>query len=257
VDDSASVLSAVAKSEPLPRVDPAALRTAYLQRLWAQGDQQAEEHRAVDAHAVTLLASIGVTLGLAATSADHFHAAVHASPVYEVLLLFGLIIVAAAVLLIVALLWRRSAVSDRLAWSKLQGAPWHQSAMLDAAFKQNERDLERGRANVDRRRRLFKLGAVAFAIALVWFGGVVCIGVQQGDIKVITKIESTSGTPGPPGRQGKPGQTGQEGRQGRSGPPGRQARPGPPGRTGNPGASGPPGPQGLPGITVGPPLPGS
>jgi hypothetical protein len=242
-------------------VDAPALRTAYLQQLWARDAQQSEAHRAIDGYAVTLLAAIGVTLGLAATAADHFHAAAHASLLFPILLFTGLFLVVTTVglllILLVVLLWRRKPVSNPLTWSKLVAPPWTQPAAFDRMLEVEERRLNEAHENLRRHRLWFQRCAVAFALSLLWFGIAVTIGVKTGEIRVISKIESTSGTPGPPGRQGNPGQTGTPGGQGNPGPPGRRGEAGPAGRTGNPGAAGPPGRQGVPGISVVPSPPGS
>jgi hypothetical protein len=236
------------------RGDAAAVKTAYLQRVWAETDQQSEEHRAIDGYAVTLLASIGVILGLAATAADHFHAA-HASGPFAALLIPGLLLVGAAVLLLVVLLLRREPDNKDLRHSILPTPPWALAESLDRAFASDETRLDSARMIVARRRRFFRFGAGPFALSLLWFGAVVSIGVQTGEISVITKIESTSGTPGPPGRQGEPGEDGPAGRKGLAGPAGREGVAGQTGRTGQPGAAGPPGPRGAPGIYVLAPLP--
>jgi hypothetical protein len=240
---------ALTPPQQVVQAEPATLRTAYLERLWAQDDQYREDHRAIDGHAVTLLASIGVTLGLAATASDHFHAA-HASTLFAFLLLPGVILIFVAVALLAALLlWRSGKSSEALRWSKLTVPPWAPAGSLDRIFDADEERLVFVRQRVERRRRLFRWGAAAFAVSLVWFGVVVSVGVRTGDISVIAKVESESGTPGPPGRQGEPGQTGSPGRQGLPGPPGREGVPGQTGRAGRPGNPGPPGPRGP----VGPP----
>jgi Collagen triple helix repeat (20 copies) len=257
------------------KVDPAELGVAYLERLWAQDDQQREEQRAIDSNATTLLAGIGVTLGLAATAADHFHAAAHETVFERFLIAAGLFVVAATILLFLALFlgWRgprqgflarllRLGRSDEpissdkpVTWHTLSGAPWLPA--LEGTFKEEEERLASTRKLVARRRVLLRAGAVAFGLSLAVFGLGVSIGVQVGAIKTVTKIESTSPTPGSQGPEGKQGPRGAEGRQGQPGPPGRQGQPGPPGHQGNPGASGPRGPQGEPGASLPQPIPGS
>jgi hypothetical protein len=237
-----------------------------LQRLWAEVDQQSEEGRAIDGYAVTLLASIGVILGLAGTAANHFHA--ETGSTFAWLLLGGLLFVGAAAFLLITLLAGLTADGEglrRLGTLRVRRKairhpirgrrPWTSTAALENAFAENEKRAQSAGENVARRRRTFRWGAGAFAAALLWYGAVISVGVKTGEITVITKIESTSGTPGPAGVQGKPGTPGPAGRQGEPGPHGRQGVPGQTGRTGQSGAAGPRGPQGAPGVSVVRPLP--
>jgi hypothetical protein len=238
-----------------PQLDPASVRIVYLQRLWAEVDQQNDEDRAIDSYAVTLLASIGVILGLAATAADHFHAA-HSSLFFASLLVPGLLFVFAATAILGVLLWRPKMDSEAVRWSTMPATtPPGLARSLDRAFGADEQRLDIARKNLARRRFAFRLGAAVFAASLFWFGVAVSVGVGTGEISVVAKVESSSVTPGPPGRQGKPGEPGPQGRQGLSGPAGRQGEPGQTGRTGRSGTAGPRGPQGSPGISVAAPLP--
>jgi MFS family permease len=152
---------------------------------------------------ITLLASIGVILGLAATAADHFHTD-NAAPVWRILLFAGLLILALAVvfLLLAVLLWpRRDEPRPRHVPSASVAMT---SAALEREFADGEDRLQGGHRRLRRRRRLFRLGVALFVFALIWFGAVVTVGVGSGEIKV----GGTGGKGGMGGRGGNGGNGG-------------------------------------------------
>lgn len=151
---------------------------------------QREEHRAIDGNAVTLLASIGVILGLAATAADHFHTT-DASWVWKALLFFGLSILAAAVFLLSVMFLPRGLGRDPRTWWRPRRRYVHPITELET------------------RRRRLRQGVGAFALALIFMGIVVTVGVGTGDIKV-----GGTGGKGGMGGNGGPGGIGGTGGKG-------------------------------------------